>query len=53
VTTAALLRVLSPLAAENANTALAAAGVAWSAAFGLFVLLYGKLLTQPRLRNGE
>jgi uncharacterized protein involved in response to NO len=43
VTVAALLRVAAPFSGEYV-VATAAAGVAWSAAFALFVLRYGPLL---------
>jgi hypothetical protein len=29
------------------------AGAAWSVAFGLFVVLYGRVLAQPRIRDGS
>ncbi|HET8996829.1 MAG TPA: NnrS family protein [Acetobacteraceae bacterium] len=48
VTVAALLRLLAPFAPAHALPALWLAGLAWSAAFGLFVLLYLPLLAQPR-----
>ena len=48
VTLAALLRVLSPFAGTQMMHVLWAAGTSWTAAFGLFAILYGKVLTQPR-----
>lgn len=48
VTLAAVLRVLSPLAGERMMLILWTAGIAWTAAFGLFAILYGRVLTQPR-----
>jgi len=49
VTLAALLRLLAPFAGGHYLTALAVAGAAWTLAFGLFVLLYFRPLTVPRL----
>jgi uncharacterized protein involved in response to NO len=48
VTLAAVLRVLSPLAGDSAELVLSLAGTSWSAAFGLFAILYGGPLTRPR-----
>ncbi len=48
VTLAALLRVLSPFAGAQMMPILWAAGASWAAAFGLFAILYGRVLTQPR-----
>ena len=48
VTLAALLRVLSPLAGAQMMIILWAAGALWTAAFGSFAILYGRVLTQPR-----
>jgi uncharacterized protein involved in response to NO len=48
VTLAALLRVTSPLAGAQMMLPLWAAGASWSAAFGVFAILYGRVLTQPR-----
>src|SRR6185369_16395222 len=47
VTLAAVLRLAVPLAGAGAMALTWAAGAAWSAAFGLFVLLYGRPLTRP------
>jgi uncharacterized protein involved in response to NO len=44
VSAAALLRVLGPFAGAQAVVVTSLAGVAWSAAFGLFVLHYGRYL---------
>ncbi|MDE2631423.1 MAG: NnrS family protein, partial [Alphaproteobacteria bacterium] len=49
ITTAAILRVLAPLAGDRAMLALTLAGVSWSAAFGLFAILYGGALARPRV----
>jgi uncharacterized protein involved in response to NO len=48
VTAAAILRVLAPLADAWTVPALEVSGGAWSAAFGLFAILYGGLLLRPR-----
>jgi len=48
VTLAALLRLGAPLADEDAMDLTWAAGAAWSGAFGLFAILYGRLLLRPR-----
>ena len=48
VTLAALLRLGAPLAGEHAMDLTWAAGAAWSGAFGLFAVFYGKLLIRPR-----
>jgi uncharacterized protein involved in response to NO len=48
VTLAAILRLLAPLDSAHYVVALSCAGAAWSAAFGLFVLLYGRPLILPR-----
>jgi uncharacterized protein involved in response to NO len=45
VTLAALLRLAVPLAGQLAMPLTWAAGAAWSAAFGLFVILYAGMLT--------
>ncbi len=52
VTLAALLRVLAPFAGVHYALALWLAGAAWSAAFGLFAILYGRVLARPRLPEG-
>jgi uncharacterized protein involved in response to NO len=51
ITLAAVLRILSPLAAENANLLLSVAGAAWSGAFGLFAVFYGGALARPRTED--
>jgi uncharacterized protein involved in response to NO len=51
VTVAAVLRVLSPLAGEQADLTLWLAGAAWTNAFGLFAILYGRILVRPRVRG--
>lgn len=52
VTLAAVLRVLAPLAGAAMLTVLEIAGAAWTLAFGLFAVLYGSALTQPRAQAG-
>jgi uncharacterized protein involved in response to NO len=49
VTMAAVSRLLAPLSEDHYFGMLVFAGTAWSAAFGLFVLLYAPPLTQPRV----
>jgi uncharacterized protein involved in response to NO len=51
ITAAAVFRVLSPLAGDWTELALWLAGAAWSGAFGLFAVFYGRVLTRPRVRN--
>jgi uncharacterized protein involved in response to NO len=53
VTVAAVLRLIAPIDAAHYIPLLAIAGAAWSGAFGLFVLLYGRALAQPRIRDGS
>lgn len=53
ITIAAVLRLIAPLDAAHYILLLAVAGAAWSAAFGLFVLFYGRALTQPRVKHGS
>jgi len=50
VTIGALLRVAAPFA-PGYETMLVAAGLAWSAAFALFVVRYGPILLRPRLTS--
>ena len=46
----AALRVATPLAPSALQPALlVAAGLLWAAAFGLFAVLYGPILTRPRI----
>jgi uncharacterized protein involved in response to NO len=52
ITLAAALRVLSPLAGDQEVLALTLAGAAWSTAFGLFAILYGRALASPRAEGG-
>ena len=47
VTVAALLRLLAPLTGDFMLLVLAASGTAWCAAYGLFAILYGRVLVQP------
>jgi len=51
ITAAAVLRVLSPLAGDRTELALWFAGAAWSGAFGLFAVFYGRVLARPRVRD--
>jgi uncharacterized protein involved in response to NO len=51
VTLAALLRVLSPFAGAQMMLVMWAAGASWAAAFGLFAILYGRILARPRARE--
>ncbi len=53
VTLAAVLRLLAPLAGAQYVLVLSLAGVAWSAAFGLFAVLYFRPLTCPRASSGD
>lgn len=48
VTLAAVLRFVAPLAGAQFALVTSLAGLAWSAAFALFALLYGPLLLRPR-----
>ena len=48
VSLAALLRFTAALAGAYTALITSLAGLAWSAAFGLFALLYGPLLARPR-----
>jgi uncharacterized protein involved in response to NO len=48
VTIAAVLRVAAPFFGSHYLALITAAGTAWSAAFLLFVALYGPLLVRPR-----
>lgn len=48
VTLAAVLRLGAPLAGADSMNQAWAAGAAWSGAFGLFALVYGRLLLRPR-----
>jgi uncharacterized protein involved in response to NO len=52
VTAAAVLRLVSPAAGAHYLAMLALAGAMWSAAFALFVVVYGRALTYPRVRDG-
>jgi uncharacterized protein involved in response to NO len=52
ITTAAVLRLVSPLAGDWMVPMLWLAGAAWSGAFGLFALFYGSALMQPRVGAG-
>ena len=51
ITVAAVLRVFSPLAGDRAELALWLAGAAWTGAFGLFAVFYGRALARPRVRD--
>jgi uncharacterized protein involved in response to NO len=50
VTLAAVLRLLAPLGGAAYISILSLAGAAWSGAFGLFVVLYARPLTQLRVK---
>jgi uncharacterized protein involved in response to NO len=52
VTSAALLRLLAPLGGVHTLLILVLAGVAWSGAFGLFVLCYGPALARRPASDG-
>jgi uncharacterized protein involved in response to NO len=52
MTSAAVLRVLSPFAGQLTEIALWLAGACWIGAFGLFAIFYGRILVRPRL-GGE
>jgi uncharacterized protein involved in response to NO len=52
ITLAATLRLLAPLFGEGYMVVLSLAGAAWSVAYGLFVLLYARPLTEPRDSRG-
>jgi uncharacterized protein involved in response to NO len=51
ITIAAVFRILSPLAGDHIELALWLTGAAWSGAFGLFAVFYGRVLAQPRVRG--
>jgi len=51
VTLAAVLRLVAPLGGGHYILLLTAAGLGWSSAFGLFVLLYARLLALPRSKD--
>ncbi|MDA8247763.1 MAG: NnrS family protein [Rhodospirillales bacterium] len=50
VTLAAVLRVAAGITAARYGLLLALSGAAWSGAFGLFVILFARLLATPRRR---
>lgn len=52
ISLAAMLRLIAAVALEQSVWLLWAAGAAWSAAFLLFAIFYGRLLTVPRA-SGE
>jgi uncharacterized protein involved in response to NO len=52
VTTAALCRLAAPFVGSHYLLMLSIAGSAWSAAFGLFALLYLRPFVQPRIPRG-
>jgi uncharacterized protein involved in response to NO len=52
ITLAAVLRLVGPLAGEYFLTFTWLGGIAWSGAFGLFVLLFGNYLIRPREQAG-
>jgi uncharacterized protein involved in response to NO len=45
VSVAALVRILAPFASTDATVLLGLSGLCWIGAFGLFIVLYGPLLT--------
>jgi uncharacterized protein involved in response to NO len=51
ITSAAVLRILSPFAGDLIDLALWLAGAAWSCAFGLFAVFYRLVLVQARVRT--
>jgi uncharacterized protein involved in response to NO len=51
VTLAAFLRLIAPLGGAQYLLILSLAGAAWSGAFGLFVLLYARLLALPHVKG--
>jgi uncharacterized protein involved in response to NO len=51
ITLAAILRLAAPLGEADYLLMLSMAGTAWGGAFGLFVVLYGRPLSLPRLRD--
>jgi len=51
ITIAAVLRILSPFAGDQSTLALWLAGAAWSCAFGLFALAYGRALVRLRVQG--
>ena len=54
VTLAALLRLLAPLGGAEYATLLWLAAIAWSGAYGLFLLLYLRALAFPQIgRNAK
>lgn len=53
VTLAAVLRLVAPLAGDWYLLALSCAGTAWSAAFGLFLLLYAPMLARSGARGKD
>ncbi len=52
ITVAAILRLIAPLDTTHYILLLAVAGAAWSGAFVLFVVLYGRALARPRVKPG-
>jgi uncharacterized protein involved in response to NO len=53
VSAAALLRIAAPLAGADYLAHTRAAGAAWSAAFLLFALFYGKILLHPHSKTSQ
>lgn len=51
ITVAAVLRVVSPLAGAQMEALLWVAGAAWTGAFGLFAVLYGRVVAGPRVQG--
>ncbi len=52
VTIAAALRVLAPVDGDAYTPALVVASFAWTGAFGLFAVVYGRLLALPLVHRG-
>ncbi len=50
---AVLVRILSPLAPGAYLALIDTAAAGWCAAFGLFLIVYWPILTQPRMKQGD
>lgn len=50
ITIAAIVRVGSPFLNDHSLSAIWISGIAWTAAYGLFTLLYFPVFTQPRVQ---
>lgn len=51
ITLAAILRVLAPVVSAQYTLMLSLSATAWSGAFGLFVVLYARVLMLPRITS--